>query len=107
MQKCPELFTCQATLWNTNLDRNMNFFIDHKGDNRENFLGKTLLHGQILIDPLDLKKHIFFVYHDLAVRVPGFYRIQCSVMRFPQDHDFPIFVEQLITTSFEVHSQKT
>ncbi|KAJ3368686.1 hypothetical protein HDU91_000392 [Kappamyces sp. JEL0680] len=47
---------------------------------QENLRGTRQTNAIPLLDPLDNKKKLFFVYTDLSVRVMGDFRIECSVV---------------------------
>jgi hypothetical protein len=65
------------------------------------FYGQRAVAG-IILDNVECGKSLYYVFHDLAVRVPGVFVIKIQVM----DMVSKVFIQSLKTSKFEVFSPK-
>ncbi|KAJ3320496.1 hypothetical protein HDV06_005225 [Boothiomyces sp. JEL0866] len=65
-----------------------------------NFTGDTMMSGQVLNDPVDGEPYIFFVFPEMAIRVPGEYSILCRVQNMANMDDT---IQEITTVPFKVY----
>lgn len=75
----------------------------------QNFIGQRISTGILLVDPVDNKQRIFFIFPDLAIRTTGEYKLQIDLINM--DRYFSIHTSQscvftTITNGFDVYSSR-
>ncbi|KAI8892523.1 velvet factor [Globomyces pollinis-pini] len=97
---CSQRYICHLTLLSSN-NQHCDYFLDKDGSVMNNIVGESVVGSVTLYDPVNSKQGLFFVYHDISIRLTGTYRFSCRVVDFLSG-----VVKQVDTRSFEVYNSK-
>ncbi|KAI8893074.1 velvet factor [Globomyces pollinis-pini] len=98
-------YLCHLTLVSSELNISKMFAkLDVAGETviQNTTIGTEMICGSVLKDPVNLEKHIYFVFPNLSVRYAGVYRFCCSIVSLDSGT-----CRQVTTDPFQVHSSET
>ena len=83
-------YICVVTLINSDTLEDATILMK-KDTFQKSLLGQTAVAGQVFVD-LNSLKTIFFVFHDLSVRIQGNFTLRCSLVDVMSWFDYKISI---------------